>query len=116
MKLLIQCLAVGIAGFFGAIAPLVIGRLSARWFPLFPVGTLVVNLTGALLLGWFYEFTRVRLDVSETMKRTVMIGFIGTYTTFSTWVFESDRMIRQDAWLQATANLAGSVFLGLIAV
>ena len=45
-----------------------------------------------------------------------MIGFIGAYTTFSTWMLESARLMEDGAWLLAAANLGGSVLLGLLAV
>ena len=116
MKLFTQCLAVGTAGFFGAIARFLIG-LVCRWeFPHFPAGTLVVNLTGSFLLGWFMGYVAARGGINENLRLAITVGFIGTYTTFSTFMFESDALIRDPQYLKAGVNIVGSVVLGLLAV
>ena len=116
VKLLVQCLAVGAAGFFGAISRLLIGLACRRGFPHFPVGTLVVNLSGCFFLGWFMSYIATRGGVSETTRLAITVGFIGTYTTFSTFMYESDAMIRDPQWLKASVNIVGSIVLGLLAV
>ena len=116
VKLLTQCLAVGAAGFFGAIARLLIGLFCRYEFPHFPVGTLIVNLTGSFALGWFMGFVSNRAGFPETIRLAITVGFIGTYTTFSTFMYESDALIRDPQWIKAAMNIVGSVVLGLIAV
>ena len=111
-----QCLAVGTAGFFGAIARLLIGVACKRQFPYFPAATLIVNLTGSFLLGWFVGYAATRGHLSDTMKLAIAVGFIGTYTTFSTFAYESDALIRDGAYAKAGVNLIASVVLGLLAV
>lgn len=111
-----NCLAVGAAGFVGAIARLLIGLACRREFPHFPVGTLIVNLTGSFLLGWFAGYAATRGNFSETTRLAITVGFIGTYTTFSTFMFESDAMLRNAEWIKAGVNIVGSVILGLLAV
>jgi len=112
-----QYLAVGGAGCLGAIARLAVGRLCSQLFgPVFPVGTLIINLSGSLLLGWFLTYAGGRAGLSETTRLAVATGFVGAYTTFSTFVFESDGMLRAGTGLKAIAYMAASLILGLACV
>jgi CrcB protein len=80
------------------------------------VGTLVVNLSGTFLLGLLATLALERSVLSAAIRPTILIGFIGAYTTFSTWMLESWRLAEQGAWLGAIANVGGSVILGLVAL
>jgi CrcB protein len=105
-------LAVGVLGGTGAIARfLVDNAVSRRMGRQFPVGILVVNLSGTLVLG-----VLVGLAVDGDAYRLVGGGVIGAYTTFSTWVFDSHRLAAEGRRGLAVANLAGSLVLGLLAV
>jgi CrcB protein len=79
------------------------------------LGTLVVNLSGAFLLGLFLALTEERYLVSGPWRTMGAVGFLGAYTTFSTLMFESVDRLETGDILTATANLVGSVLLGLIA-
>jgi CrcB protein len=79
------------------------------------LGTLLVNLSGAFLLGLFLALTEERYLVSGPWRTVGAVGFLGAYTTFSTLMFESVDRLETGDILTATANLGGSVFLGLIA-
>jgi len=116
VKLLMQCLAVGAAGFFGAVARLLIALACGARFAQFPVGTLVINLSGSFILGWFYGYTTARVGFSDTWRLAIGTGFVGAYTTFSTFMYESNELMRQGAWFKASTNLVGSIVLGLLAV
>ncbi len=117
MKHLIEYLAVGAAGFFGAIARLFVTRVCAIWFGSdFPVGTLVINLSGSLFLGWFLAVAGSRLPMSDALKLAVGVGFVGAYTTFSTFCFESNALLESGAYNKLLLNLIGSIVLGLLAV
>ena len=112
-----QLLLVGLGGFAGAVARwLVDGWVSERNPSAFPLGTLVVNLTGSFLLGVLFAWVIERNVLPADVRAPVMIGFIGAYTTFSTFMLESWRLVEDGAWALATANLVGSVVLGLVAV
>jgi len=116
---LILYLAVGVAGFVGAISRLFISTTSPRFFgPDFPFGTLIINVTGSFIFGWFWQLTSPagRWSVSDTVRMTVLVGFVGSYTTFSTYVFDSHQFLEQGSWLKAGANLIGSLILGLLAI
>ena len=110
-------LVIGAGGFFGAIARyLVDGFVAERAGGAFPLGTLVVNLSGAFALGLLASLAIERSALPAEIRGPVLIGFLGAYTTFSTWTLESLRLIEVGSWGLALANLAGSVLLGMIAV
>ncbi|HYO07714.1 MAG TPA: fluoride efflux transporter CrcB [Tepidisphaeraceae bacterium] len=119
---LTQYLAVAAGGSLGAMARLLVASACARIFGSaaggagFPIGTFVVNISGCLLLGWFLAASAGRLNVSETLRVGVAVGFVGAYTTFSTYAHESDALLRHGATLKATSYLAASVIAGLLAV
>jgi len=117
MKLLIQYLAIGCAGFFGAIARYFVSATCGRLFgTAFPIGTFVINISGSLLLGWFVTFVGNRMVVSDTTRLAIAVGFVGAYTTFSTFMYESDGLLQRGAGLEAMFNLLGSLMAGLVAV
>jgi len=108
---------VGLGGFAGAVARRVIDLwVSDRNPTAFPLGTLVINLTGAFLLGFLFAWATERDVLPREVRGPLMIGFLGAYTTFSTWMLESWRLVEDGAWQLALLNLLGSVLLGLIAV
>ena len=110
-------LLIAIGGAAGAVSRYAVDDTLTRLFGgAFPVGTLVVNLSGSFLLGVLFALVVERSSLPSDIRAPVMIGFIGAYTTFSTWMLESARLMESGAWLLAAANLGGSVLLGLIAV
>jgi CrcB protein len=113
--LLLRCLVVGVAGFAGAVVrflvTIVFGRLTGR----FPVGTLVINLSGSLFLGWFLTYAGSR-NLSDTFKLSVGVGFVGAYTTFSTYMYDSNKLLEDGSGIKAMVNLIGSLVLGMLAV
>lgn len=110
-------LLIGLGGFAGAVARyLVDGAIAERTGGGFPWGTLVVNLSGSFVLGLLFALTAERAILPSDIRGPVMIGFIGAYTTFSTWMLESWQLIESGSYLPAIANLGGSVVLGLLAM
>ena len=108
---------VGLGGFLGAIARyLVDGWITERAGAAFPFGTLVVNLSGAFVLGLIFALTVERGLLPEAIRPPVFIGFIGAYTTFSTLALESWRLIENGSYVLGVANLVGSIVLGIVAV
>jgi CrcB protein len=117
MEPLLDALAVGVAGFLGSVSRWGVAVICRTVFgPRFPVGTMVINLTGTFLLGWFAAVASSRLVGQERLRLAIAVGFIGTYTTFSTWMFESHALWDQGEFLRAAMNILASVVLGLIAV
>ena len=90
----------------------------------FPVGTLFINISGSLFLGWFMAVLTDRLPNAqggwwirpEDLRLMVAVGFTGSYTTFSTFEYESHELLRDGDGLSAATYIAGSIFLGLVAV
>lgn len=114
-KMILLYLTVGCAGFLGSITRLFIGRIFVK--STFPIGTLLINITGCFLLGWFMTWAGSRsTGIPETLRIGVAIGFVGAYTTFSTYMFESNRMFEDGAWVRAMVYIVGSVILGFLAV
>ncbi|HEX5590172.1 MAG TPA: fluoride efflux transporter CrcB [Candidatus Limnocylindrales bacterium] len=108
---------VAIGGAAGAVARYVIdGYVAERAAGAVPWGTLVVNLSGSLLLGLLFAFAVERDVLPAAVRAPLMIGFLGAYTTFSTLVLESWRLWEDGAAGLALANAFGSVVLGLVAV
>ncbi len=108
---------IGLGGFAGSISRyLVDGFVAERTAGGFPWGTLAVNVTGSFILGLLFAMTTERAILPADIRGPLMIGFIGAYTTFSTYMLESWRLIESGSWGPALANLGGSILLGLIAV
>ena len=108
---------IGLGGFAGAITRyLVDGAVIERTGAGFPWGTLVINVSGSFVLGLLFALTAERAILPADIRGPVMIGFLGAYTTFSTWMLESWRLVEGGAYLAAFANLGGSVLIGLVAV
>jgi len=113
----VTLLLVGLGGFFGAIARyLVDGWIAERTGATFPFGTLVVNLSGAFVLGFLFALTVERGVLPSVIRPPALIGFIGAYTTFSTLALESWRLIEDGSYALGLANLFGSMALGVVVV
>jgi len=84
----------------------------------FPWGTLLVNITGSLIIGFFATLTGPdgRIFVSSTTRQFVMIGLCGGYTTFSSFSLQTLNLVQDSEWLQAGGNIVGSVVVCLFAV
>ena len=109
-------LAVASGGAFGAVSRyLASGWVQQLTGGFFPWGTLAVNVAGSLLLGFALIWLQGTV-VSAEMRELVTIGFLGSFTTFSTFSFETVAMVRDGEWWRAGGYVAGSVALGLVAV
>ena len=100
--------ALGAMGAFGRFT--VDGALTARWPSDFPFGTLGVNLSGGFALGIL-----VGLGVEGDARLVLGTGLLGAYTTFSTWMFEAQRLAEDGEWRLMWWNLVGSMVAGLAA-
>lgn len=100
-----------VIGGLGAVLRFVIDRaVSKRVSRPFPLGTLVVNISGALLLGFL-----AGLALSPHVALLAGTAFVGSYTTFSTWMLETQRLGEERQVVSAFANIAVSVVLGVAA-
>jgi CrcB protein len=112
-----ELVLVAIGGAAGAVTRRLVDLwVTDRTESAFPYGTLVINLTGAFLLGLLFAWAIERDVLPREVRGPLMIGFLGAYTTFSTLMLESWRLVEDGAWQLGLVNLAGSVVLGVIAV
>src|SRR5437879_6643561 len=113
----VKIVYIGLAGFAGAVSRYAVeGWVSNRVRGAFPWGTFVVNASGCFLLGFVFSVLTERFLPHPALRSAVTIGFIGAYTTFSTFAFETLRLAEDGAMLLAFGNLVASVGVGLIAV
>ncbi len=82
----------------------------------FPYGTLLINLTGSFVLGFFLIYSTERVLLDPRWRLLVAIGFCGSYTTFSSYAFESFALMEQGQWLLMSLNILFSNALCLAAV
>ena len=112
-------LAVMIVGAFGCAARMWLSDLLAeKYGPAFPIGTLVVNVLGCFIIGVFAGITRADggLLVHPVIRQAVMIGFLGGFTTFSSFGLQTMALLNDGEWGYATLNIVLSVALCLAAV
>jgi len=101
----------------GASARYFLSLLIARDFPsAFPYGTLLINVSGSLLVGFFLVFSTERVLLDPRWRVLIVIGFCGSYTTFSSYAFESFALMEQGQWLLTSINIVASNALCLAAV
>lgn len=110
-------LFIGAGGFLGAIARYIVSVwIGQRWGRSFPLGTFVVNVSGSFLIGLFMTLMADRFTENPQWRMFLVIGFLGAYTTFSTFEYETGALIRDGEWLYASLNVIGSVLAGFIAL
>ncbi len=110
---------VGLGGFLGANARFWLGGwIQARWGSVFPWSTFVINVTGSFILGLFVTLLaeRFALPRAPVLRLIVAVGFVGAYTTFSTFEFETLTLVTAGSWLRAFGNAFGSLLAGFAAV
>lgn len=102
-------LYLGIAGAGGALLRYEIGQLFQWWIQGFPIGTLLINLSGSFALSWLNQ----QLPLRSNWRTVIGTGLIGSYTTFSTFSVETITLLTQDHWFYALLYLSFSFFGGL---
>jgi CrcB protein len=110
-----KIIAIAIAGAVGTLARYWLGGLAQERFnSSFPAGTFAVNMVGSFLFGVVWALAAERLVISSEVRTVVLVGFMGAFTTFSTFMFETGALMRDSQWLLAFGNLAAQVIVGLI--
>lgn len=92
------------------------GFIARNFSATFPYGTLLINVTGSLVLGFFLVYSSERVLLDPRWRLLVAIGFCGSYTTFSSYAFESFTLMEQGQWLLMGANIVASNVTCLAAV
>ena len=108
---------VAIGGALGAVARYAVAVLVARfWTSSFPLATLLINVSGSFILGFFATFAAEKSALDPLWRLLVATGFVGAYTTFSTFEYETQTLAESGAMMFAVANVVGSVVAGFAAV
>jgi CrcB protein len=90
------------------------GLVQVRVGGTFPYGTLFINLTGCFLVGLIGQFTLNRMVISPDWRIAIAVGFFGGYTTFSSFGWETAKMLEDGEWLPAAIYVSASMVLGLL--
>jgi len=90
--------------------------VASRWGAGFPYGTMIINITGSFLIGLFLTLATERLSLDPRWRFFIVVGFLGSYTTFSTFTYESYNLLINGQWFPGLVNLLGSAILGVLAV
>jgi CrcB protein len=110
-------LLIAVGGALGTIARYWVGStIGSRMGIRFPYGTLVVNITACLVLGFTLTYMGKRADLNPAWRFLLPVGFIGAYSTFSTYEWETLSTIRSGAFALAALYAVGSLVVGLAAV
>ena len=117
MPTLITYFWLGLGGAIGTIGRYWLNGVVSTWFVTFPMGTLVINVTGSFLIAFFGTLTAAdgRWLVSSNARIFFMTGICGGYTTFSSFSWQTLNLCRDGEWLHAGLNILGSVALCLFA-
>lgn len=110
-------LMVAIGGAAGAVARYAVSLVVALfWKSEFPLATLLINVSGAFILGFFSTMAAERIPVDPLWRLLIATGFVGAYTTFSTFEYETERLTSTGAAGWALVNVLTSVIVGFAAV
>lgn len=110
-------LVIGAGGFLGAITRYLLGSwVGQKWGRTFPLGTFCINISGSFLIGLLMTLLTEKLMVDARWRLFLVIGFLGAYTTFSTFEYETGKLFGDGEWLLAGLNVILSVFFGFAAL
>jgi CrcB protein len=114
---MVNIFIIGIGGFLGAISRYGVALwIGQRWGRSFPLGTFVINVSGSFLIGLLMSLLTERFMVNPQWRLMLVVGFLGAYTTFSTFEYETGALLKDSEWLIAMLNVLLSVIVGFIAL
>jgi len=117
MEMVRNGLIVGIGGFVGAIVRYALAVwIGQTWGRSFPLGTFVINVSGSFLIGLLMTLFTERYSFDPAWRLLFVVGFLGAYTTFSTFEYETGKLIKDSEWYFAAMNVVLSVTVGFIAL
>lgn len=107
-------LVISLGAILGANARWLISRYAARILgPVFPYGTLMINVSGSFIVGFFMIWATERVLLDPRWRLLVVVGFCGAFTTFSSFAFETVAYLEQGQWLLMTTNFLSNNILCL---
>jgi fluoride exporter len=113
----VKFLLILLGGGAGSLARYLAGTaIMTRFAPRFPLGTMVINITGSFLIGLIMTLLTERFQPHENWRLALVVGFLGGYTTFSSFEWETYTAVRDGAFWIGLANVLGSVLFGYAAV
>jgi len=114
---MMNALVIGIGGFVGAVSRYGIAVwIGQRWGRSFPLGTFVINVSGSFLIGLLMTLMADRFTENPQWRLLLVVGFLGAYTTFSTFEYETGALLKDGEWLFAGLNVVLSVIVGFVAL
>ena len=114
---MLKILFIGLAGLLGTLCRYWLsGVVARRYGETFPAGTLVVNLLGCLLIGLLFYMFQERYVVGQTARTVVLVGFLGGFTTFSSYGLQTFTLLQDGEFAYAALNVVASNLLGLLLV
>ena len=110
-------LAIALGAIPGALGRYYLTRACLQWFGTsFPYGTFLINLSGSLLMGFVSTLFLIRTIPSPELRAFITVGFLGAFTTFSTYALESDVLLHGGHWGKILGYWWGSALLGVISL
>ena len=107
-------LVISLGAIVGANARFLISRYAARLLgPIFPYGTLFINVTGSMIVGFFMIWATERAFVDPRWRLLIVVGFCGAFTTFSSYAFETMAYFEQGQWMLMLTNIVANNLLCL---
>jgi CrcB protein len=107
-------LIISLGALVGANARYLLSRYAAKELgPVFPYGTLFINIAGSLIVGFFVIWTTERILADPRWRLLIVVGFCGSFTTFSSYAFESMAYLEQGQWLLLVTNVLANNLLCL---
>jgi fluoride exporter len=114
VRSLSDVLIISIGAVFGANCRWLISRWAAKFIsPVFPFGTLFINVTGSFIVGFFMIWSTQRVLLDPRWRLLIAVGFCGAFTTFSSFAFETMAYFQQGQWMMMTANFVSNNLLCL---
>ncbi len=113
-----QLIYIGIAGFCGSVSRYLVAGWASSLLSLgrFPIGTMTVNVIGSLLLGFIYTLSIDRLAIHPDLKLAITVGFLGSFTTFSTFSLETFNLFKEGDVYLSLMNILMNLFFSIASV
>ncbi len=106
---------VGVGGFFGAISRYIVSNYITKIIPHdFPWGTFTVNLIGSLIMGFLFGLVRKEFLTNEEMKLIFMVGFLGSFTTFSSFALDNFKLLNSSSYSLSVINMGAQNIAGVL--
>ncbi len=112
-----KLLWLSVAGACGTVSRFAVYELAAKTKTAhFPLGTFTVNIIGSFLFGLIYILAQRRMGINQEMRAILLTGFMGAFTTFSTFAFDTAKLLKSAQYVMAFGNMFGQTALGVAAL